>query len=134
MAATSQNLRKEFWQPPLRMPAPPAARSLEVCPQCLSACIPNSQFCHSCGARRGTKEAVHWIQMFDFQVLRRTLGLTAASLAAFLIGIACALAALGTGLVFTMNTFDEWHAVQMWRAEWLLAAAAAFLAGILLKR
>jgi hypothetical protein len=37
-------------------------------------------------------------------------------------------------LVFTATTVLDWQAVQVWRIEWLLAAAVAFLAAILLKR
>ena len=40
---------------------------------------------------------------------------------------------MGTGLVYTAATVLDWQAVQIWRIEWLLAAIAAFLAGILLR-
>jgi hypothetical protein len=53
---------------------------------------------------------------------------------AFLAGITCVLAAVLVGFIFSANTVLDWQAVQLWRIEWLLAAAAAFLAGILLKR
>jgi hypothetical protein len=36
--------------------------------------------------------------------------------------------------MFTAGTVLDWQAVQIWRVEWLLGAAAAFLAGILLKK
>jgi hypothetical protein len=34
----------------------------------------------------------------------------------------------------TAKTLVEWQAIQFYRAEWLLAATAAFVAGILLKK
>jgi hypothetical protein len=36
--------------------------------------------------------------------------------------------------MYTAATVLDWQAVQIWRIEWLLASAAAFLAGILLKK
>jgi hypothetical protein len=52
---------------------------------------------------------------------------------AFVIGICCVAGALLVGLI-TARTLVEWQAVQFYRAEWLLAATAAFVAGILLKK
>ena len=56
-----------------------------------------------------------------------------ASVVSLCIGVVCALAAIGTGLIYTATTVLDWQAVQIWRIEWLLAAIVAFLAGILLK-
>jgi hypothetical protein len=44
------------------------------------------------------------------------------------------IAAIGVGFVFSAATVLDWQAVQVWRIQWLLAAVAAFVAGILLKR
>jgi hypothetical protein len=41
--------------------------------------------------------------------------------------------ALLVGLL-TAKTFVDWQAIQFYRAEWLLAATASFVAGILLKK
>jgi hypothetical protein len=38
-----------------------------------------------------------------------------------------------TGVIYKAHSLMEWQAIQTWRIEWLLAAAAALLAGILLK-
>jgi hypothetical protein len=43
-------------------------------------------------------------------------------------------AALLTGFIFSAATVLDWQAVQLWRIEWLLAAIALFVAGILLKK
>jgi hypothetical protein len=66
--------------------------------------------------------------------IKRILGLGTASLLAFVVGIACIVGALFTGVVYTAATVLDWQAVQIWRLEWLLGAAVAFIAGILLKR
>jgi hypothetical protein len=39
-----------------------------------------------------------------------------------------------TGFLFTATTLLDWQAVQIWRIEWLLAASAVFVAGVLLKK
>jgi hypothetical protein len=70
----------------------------------------------------------------EFHRIKQRIGLRTAAMAAFLVGITCALAAVLVGFIFSANTVLDWQAVQVWRIEWLLAAAAAFLAGILLKR
>jgi hypothetical protein len=70
----------------------------------------------------------------DFHAIREALGLTIGSLIAFVLGVACVGCAVATGLMYTATTLLDWQAVQIWRIEWLLAAVAAFLAGILLKR
>ena len=43
------------------------------------------------------------------------------------------MAAVGTGILFSVETVLDWEAVQSWRVQWLLAAIASFAAGILLK-
>jgi hypothetical protein len=48
-------------------------------------------------------------------------------------GLGCIGGALLVGLL-TAKTFVDWQAIQFYRAEWLLAATAAFVAGILLKK
>ncbi len=61
------------------------------------------------------------------------MGLPAASLIAFVIGLGCVAGALVVGLI-TAKTFVDWQAIQYYRLEWLAAATAAFVAGILLKK
>ena len=52
---------------------------------------------------------------------------------AFTVGVACITGALLVGLL-TARTLVDWQAIQIYRAEWLLGATAAFTAGILLKK
>jgi len=60
-------------------------------------------------------------------------GLSLAPLVAFFLGLACAMAALLAGIFSNPQTILDWQVVQSWRIEWLLAAVASFVAGILLK-
>jgi hypothetical protein len=53
---------------------------------------------------------------------------------ALILGFACVVAAIITGIRFTATTLLDWQAIQLWRIEWLLAAIALFVAGILLKK
>lgn len=55
-----------------------------------------------------------------------------APLVAFLVGIAFVLVALTMGL-YRVRDNTDFEAVQLWRIQWLMAACASFLAGILLK-
>jgi cytosine/uracil/thiamine/allantoin permease len=68
-----------------------------------------------------------------FHKIRDWLGLPTASLIAFFIGVGCVVGALLMGLLTARNLVD-WQAIQFYRAEWLLGATAAFVAGILLKK
>jgi hypothetical protein len=74
-----------------------------------------------------------WLRYLHFHEIQNWVGLSTAALIAFVIGVGCVAGALLVGLL-TAKTFVDWQAIQFYRAEWLLAATAAFVAGILLKR
>lgn len=74
-----------------------------------------------------------WLHYLHFHEIKSWVGLSTASLIAFIVGIGCVAGALLVGLL-TAKTFVDWQAIQFYRAEWLLAATAAFVAGILLKK
>jgi len=74
-----------------------------------------------------------WLRFLHFHEIKRWVGLSTGSLIAFTIGVACVAGALLVGLL-TAKTYVDWQAIQFYRAEWLLAATAAFVAGILLKK
>jgi len=38
------------------------------------------------------------------------------------------------GFLYPIDNLGDFQAIQLWRIEWLLAAVAAFVAGILLKK
>jgi hypothetical protein len=74
-----------------------------------------------------------WVRYFQFHEIKNWVGLPTASLIAFVIGVGCVAGALLVGLL-TARNFVDWQAIQFYRAEWLLAATASFVAGILLKK
>ena len=74
-----------------------------------------------------------WLRYLHFHEIKRWVGLSTASLIAFIAGIGCVAGALLVGLL-TAKNFVDWQAIQFYRAEWLLAATASFVAGILLKK
>ena len=74
-----------------------------------------------------------WLRYLHFHEIKSWVGLSTASLIAFVIGVGCVAGALLVGLL-TAKTYVDWQAIQFYRAEWLLAATASFVAGILLKK
>jgi len=131
---------------------------LTDCPGCGAQFVPDSFYCHVCGSGRQAilepESAFRfpaWLQLATRAVarlashsigslgsrlalLRDALGQTNASLATLIAGSFCLLAALFTGLFFNATTLLDWQAVQLWRIEWLLAAIALMIAGVLLKK
>jgi cytosine/uracil/thiamine/allantoin permease len=93
-----------------------------------------SHFCHVCGTERLDHAQMDWTRYLDVQSIKAFFGLSTLTLAAFLVGIACLLAALIVGVVYNVQDYSDFQAVQFWRVEWLLGAVAAFVAGILLKQ
>ena len=78
-------------------------------------------------------EAPAWLRHLHFHEIKSRTGLSTASLIAFVVGLSCVAGALLVGLL-TARTLVDWQAIQFYRAEWLLAATASFVAGILLKK
>jgi hypothetical protein len=74
-----------------------------------------------------------WLRYLHFHEIQRWVGLSTASMISFVIGLCCVAGALTVGFI-TAKTLVEWQAIQFYRLEWLLAATAAFVAGILLKK
>lgn len=140
MAEAANQVQQEYWRAPAQPSGPAEAAGLRrqlVCDQCGTEFIVGARFCHVCGSQREALVGYRqnrWAQLLDFGRIRSALGLGAASLVAFIAGIACVVAAIATGFMYTAGTVLDWQAVQIWRVEWLLGAAAAFLAGILLKK
>ena len=131
----------EFWRPPASA-QPSAAISIstglaEVCKGCGGEFMVGSYFCHVCGNERHSIAGsldMSWVRHLDVQNVKARLGLSTMSLAAFLVGVACLLAALTVGVIYNVQNFSDFQAVQFWRVQWLLGAVAAFVAGILLKQ
>jgi len=141
MSEAAHEVQQEYWRPPAQAAGPIDAgaglhRQL-VCQRCGAEFVVGARFCHVCGSERealaGSGQS-RWLHLLDFGRIRLALGFGAASLVAFLAGIACVIAAIATGFMYTAATVLDWQAVQIWRIEWLLGATAAFLAGLLLKK
>jgi hypothetical protein len=75
-----------------------------------------------------------WLHYLHFHEIKRWVGLSTAALIAFMIGLGCVAGAIGVSLFYRASNLMEFQAIQMWRIEWLLAATASFVAGILLKK
>jgi hypothetical protein len=75
-----------------------------------------------------------WLHYLHFHEIKRWVGLSTAALIAFMIGLGCVAGAIGVSLFYRASNLVEFQAIQMWRIEWLLAATASFVAGILLKK
>jgi hypothetical protein len=114
---------------------------VEVCDRCGNEFVVGARYCHVCGETRGARahsssavgRYLRPVATF-FVSVRRGIGLSAASLVALAIGLGCILAAVFLGVFYTAATVLDWQALQVWRLEWLLGAAVAFIAGILLKK
>lgn len=135
MAEAIHQSEQEFWRPPAQAPA--VRVQAESCARCGAEFVMGGRFCHVCGMQREPllDYTGHGLSRWlDFHQIKAALGLSTGSLVAFIVGIACVIAAVVTGLIYTATTVLDWQAVQIWRIEWLLAAAAAFLAGILLNK
>jgi hypothetical protein len=76
----------------------------------------------------------NWLHYLHFHEIKRSVGLPTAALIAFIIGMGCVVGAVGVSLFYKASNLAEFQAIQMWRIEWLLAATASFVAGILLKK
>lgn len=144
MSEVAPNETQEFWRPPVAQPEASPPSLAGACTSCGSEFMVGARFCHVCGASRsptassatqpGWMPSWEFLKILEFQSIQEWLRLSTASLVAFLIGLGCLLAAVLVGLVYSVQSIADFQAIQLWRIEWLLAAVAAFVAGILLKR
>ena len=127
---TQPSEAREFWKPQR-----PLSFRVEKCESCGNEMVVGGRFCHLCGAQREALSAgkASSRELLDWTGLRSRLGLSSPALVLFIVGAACVVAALATGLLFTASTQTEWEAIQTWRIEWLLAAVVAFVASLVLK-
>jgi hypothetical protein len=137
MADVAHDAQHEFWRPPA-VPADTARTGMvEVCEGCASEFMVGSLFCHVCGASREARPSstAHWTLYLEFHNIKRAFGLSTASLIAFVAGMAClVMAGVAVGMIYSVQTFNDFQAVQLYRMQWLLGAIAAFAAGLLLKK
>ena len=139
MADLVRDAHQEFWRPPIAQSA--VSEMDEICRRCGTEFMVGAAFCHICGANRhraATAAATHWLRNFDFlhtiewNKVKSWFGLPLPSLCAFLGGVACLIVALAVGFTEAKDGGDI-QAIQLWRMQWLIAACAAFLVGILFK-
>lgn len=138
MSEVAHNAQHDFWRPPLAQRDAAAPAMVEVCQRCGAEFVVGSRFCHACGAARQVQaEPVSfrsWTRHLEFHNIQSWMGLSTASLIAFLFGAGCVIAAIVSGFIYSVHSVLEWQAVQMFRIQWLLAAIALLIAGILLRR
>lgn len=142
MPEVVNDVQHEFWRPPVQPETAPPAM-VEACDGCNTEFMVGARFCHVCGATRQKQtdpgavpnwtRHLEFLRALEFQRVRDWLGLPMASLVAFFVGAGCLLAAMVVGWVYTVQNFADFQAIQLWRMEWLLAAVAVFVAGILLR-
>ena len=143
MANVAPNLeeRQEFWKP-MVAPRPEVVPSGQArptaCRNCGSELVDGSRVCSQCGTdsqEPAVDEQPRLIRAWlSLGAWRRVSGPSIASLVALVLGCVCIVAAVLTSYVFPATTLVDWQAVQLWRIEWLLAAIAILLAGILVKK
>jgi hypothetical protein len=140
MAPAADSTSKEYWRPSNPQVARVIPSIRDICWRCGMDYSPGARFCHICGGAREANtmgpvvEPTQLTQEESLNEIRQHHGLSIASVVLLIIGLACAVAATLTGVVYRQETLVDWQAVQTWRIEWLLGAAVALLAGILLKR
>jgi len=138
MSEVLPSAQREFWRPPVVQHSTDAPVLVDACHRCGAEFMVDARFCHVCGAGRQMLDestALHrWTRHLEFHNIQSWLNLPTGSLIAFFIGLGCGLAAILAGFIYSVHTVLEWQAVQMYRIQWLLAAAVAFVAGLLLKR
>ena len=138
MAEAANQPQHEFWRPPmLGAETVIKLQRTTVCRQCGTEFIVSSVYCHSCGLKRPALNAEPYLQipgLAELSALGERLGLTIPAVAAFLLGAMCLVGALAVSVCFSARTTLDWHAIQLWRIEWLVAAVAAFVAGCLFKK
>ncbi len=144
MSEALHETHNEFWRPPAAQPAPviiPQVTTImvEACDRCETEFMVGARFCYLCGAVRKEAQAASpfaptWTRYLEFHQIKQALGLSLASLMAFLLGLGALLAAAFVGTFYSVQNFADFQAVQFWRMQWLLAAIAFFVAAVLLKR
>lgn len=138
--AQASTRSQEYWRPA----NPNVARLIDphpiavFCWNCGMEYSPAACFCHMCGSRRepGLPEAAPQRDSAAAPKpeTRFPSRLALTSIVCFVLGVGCAIGAGVMGVIYRTDTLVDWQAVQIWRIEWLLAALAALLAGVLLKK
>jgi hypothetical protein len=144
MSEAVPNSQQEFWLRPAIAPksamAASSGESLKSCPHCSTEFMAGSRFCYLCGTKRELDATPKpWVrhhslsQLIGIRYLQQSLRISIPSLCAFLAGIGCLVEAVRASIVFRVENFADFQALQFVRIEWLLGSIAAFVAGIVVK-
>jgi ribosomal protein L37E len=140
MSEVAHGTQHEFWRPPLN-PSTENPALPDACRRCGTEFMVGAAFCHICGMGRHSSKAVEpkawtkyagFLRVLEFSRVKNWFGLPLPVLCAFLAGAAFIVVALAQSFR-SVQDFTDFEAIQLWRIQWLMAACAAFLAGILLK-
>src|SRR5438132_13944535 len=97
-----------------------------------------ARFCHVCRTARQGQAAItsarNWTRYLELHNIQQGLGLSTASLIAFLIRALSILFTFATNWIYSERTALESQAVQALRIQALLGALAAFVPRILLTK
>ena len=138
--ATARSTAQEYWLPenPHVAQLIESSAKREACRRCGVEYAPAARFCQACGRPRESgpmlAEASDAGSLVKTTSASRHRRISLAALVLFLLGVLCIAGAALIGAIFKADTMPAWEAIQAWRIEWLLAASATFLAGILLKK
>jgi ribosomal protein L37E len=138
--ATAGSTAQEYWRPanPHVVQLIESSAKQEACRRCGVEFAPTARFCQACGSPReagrrlAEGDGALTFSSANSASVRRALSISAILL--FVLGVLCIVGAAAIGAIFKADTMSAWEAIQAWRIEWLLAASASFLAGILLKK
>jgi ribosomal protein L37E len=139
MADILRDAHQEFWRPPLNTAA--SVELAESCRRCGTEFMVGSAFCHICGASRHSSSAASaswtrylgFMRAIEFSRVRAWFGLPLPCLLSFLVGVAFLIVAISVSFIEVGDSLSGFEAIQLWRIQWLMAACAAFLVGILFK-
>ena len=73
------------------------------------------------------------MRAIEFSRVRAWFGLPLPCLLSFLVGVAFLIVAISVSFIEVGDSLSGFEAIQLWRIQWLMAACAAFLVGILFK-
>ena len=135
MSEVVREAQHEFWRPPVAQADRKAGhgRSLRRLRHRVYGGFPVLPRLRRLPGRRAA--TAHWTVYLEFHHLKRALGLSTASLIAFFAGVVClGMAAFAVSIIYSVQTFNDFHALQLYRMQWLMGAIAAFVAGMLLKK
>jgi ribosomal protein L37E len=140
MATAAGSTSQEYWRPSNPEVARVVTSIHGTCYRCGTDYPVGARYCHACGSARDVRRGELVVAAETSQDENKAnstagmFGLPVPCLVFLGLGIVCAIAAALTGVIYREDTLVDWQAVQVWRIEWLLAAVASLLTGLLLKK